>query len=433
MVPSAFVALEALPLTANGKVDRKALPAPEGGARGGRHGYVAPRDDVEQRLCDIWAQVLGVKQVGIHDNFFELGGDSIISLQVVARARQAGLVLATRQLFQHQTVERLAQVVKSATGSRGEQGPVTGPVPLTPIQLQLAGTRAGPRPPLQPVRAPGLARAAGAHPLEKALQHLLSHHDALRLRFRHARGHLAPGERRVPGRRPSTCTRWTSPPRPPPSSPEPSKPRPRASRRASCSRRPRCCAPRSSNSAGGQQRLLLVGPPPRRGRRLLARAARGPRVRLPQLQHRHAAREDDLVPVVGPPSPGPCPLRGRPGRGAPVARRGARAGGAAAHRRLGSATPTPPSAPSPCRLDAEETRLLLQEVPSAWRAHINDVLLTALAEALGEWTGQSRVLVDLEGHGREELFDGRGPLAHRGLVHLPHPRAAARARGRLSG
>ncbi|HYO73598.1 MAG TPA: amino acid adenylation domain-containing protein, partial [Archangium sp.] len=137
MVPSAFVALPSLPLTSSGKTDRKALPAPDHSRAEPRAAYVAPRNATEQRLSDIWAQALGVKQVGIHDNFFELGGDSIISLQVVARARQAGLALSARQFFQHQTVAQLALVVKSASESLSEQGPVTGPVPLTPAQLQL--------------------------------------------------------------------------------------------------------------------------------------------------------------------------------------------------------------------------------------------------------------------------------------------------------
>src|SRR6218665_1895135 len=89
MVPSAFVCLDALPLTANGKVDRKALPSPETTRAAEQRPHVAPRTAQERTLADIWTKVLGVERVGIHDNFFELGGDSIVSLQVIARARQA--------------------------------------------------------------------------------------------------------------------------------------------------------------------------------------------------------------------------------------------------------------------------------------------------------------------------------------------------------
>ena len=109
MVPAALVVLERMPLTANGKLDRKALPRPEWKADEKK--YVTPRNAVEEALSRIWGDVLGVKRVGIRDNFFELGGDSIISIQILARCRAAGLKLELRQLFQQQTIERLAPLV----------------------------------------------------------------------------------------------------------------------------------------------------------------------------------------------------------------------------------------------------------------------------------------------------------------------------------
>ena len=96
MVPAVFVLLDALPLSRNGKVDRGALPAPSP-ATDTAAGYVPPRTGTEQTLATIWADVLGVDQVGIHDNFFELGGDSILSIQVVSRARHEGLALMPRR------------------------------------------------------------------------------------------------------------------------------------------------------------------------------------------------------------------------------------------------------------------------------------------------------------------------------------------------
>src|SRR5262249_14580157 len=89
MVPSNFVQLDALPLTRSGKVNRQALPAPEVERTDLGSDYVAPTNRVEEMLIGIWSKVLGVEKVGVHDNFFELGGDSILSLQIVARARQA--------------------------------------------------------------------------------------------------------------------------------------------------------------------------------------------------------------------------------------------------------------------------------------------------------------------------------------------------------
>ncbi len=113
MVPQAFVTLAALPLSPNGKVDRKALPAPEvsRGSLGER--YVAPRTVAEQVLAAVWEHVLGVEQVGAHDNFFALGGDSIRSIQVLAMARERGLEISLQQLFQHQTIAALAAVAVS--------------------------------------------------------------------------------------------------------------------------------------------------------------------------------------------------------------------------------------------------------------------------------------------------------------------------------
>ncbi|MGW5029410.1 non-ribosomal peptide synthetase, partial [Streptomyces albidoflavus] len=105
LVPSAFVLLDALPLTPNGKVDHRALPAPD---RTAGTAHTAPSTPAEETLAAIWAEVLGTERVGVHDNFFSLGGDSITSLQVVSRARRAGLALSSRDIFLRQTVAGLA-------------------------------------------------------------------------------------------------------------------------------------------------------------------------------------------------------------------------------------------------------------------------------------------------------------------------------------
>ena len=114
MVPSAIVVLERLPLTPNGKLDRRALPAPDLTAAA----RARPRTPQEEVLCGLFAEVLGLERVGIDDNFFELGGDSIMSIQLVSRARKAGLVITPRAVFQHQTVEALAGVAAAGCGSR---------------------------------------------------------------------------------------------------------------------------------------------------------------------------------------------------------------------------------------------------------------------------------------------------------------------------
>jgi acyl carrier protein len=112
MVPSAFVVLDALPLSPNGKLDRRALPAPDPGAAAAG-AYVAPRTDAEATLAGIWAEVLGVERVGVEDNFFELGGDSIRSLRIASRAKTAfDITLTPRDVLTARTVFTLAEIVE---------------------------------------------------------------------------------------------------------------------------------------------------------------------------------------------------------------------------------------------------------------------------------------------------------------------------------
>ena len=114
MVPAVFMPLAELPLTVNGKLDRRALPAPDPSAAQSESVYAAPTTPAESLLAEIWAEVLGVERVGAHDNFFALGGDSILSLRVVERVRQRGSSVTLRQLFQHQTVRELARELGDA-------------------------------------------------------------------------------------------------------------------------------------------------------------------------------------------------------------------------------------------------------------------------------------------------------------------------------
>uniref|UniRef100_UPI001CFC7AD8 non-ribosomal peptide synthetase n=1 Tax=Microseira wollei TaxID=467598 RepID=UPI001CFC7AD8 len=187
MIPSAFVRLKALPLSPNGKVDIQALPAPDT-SRSDEETFVAPRTPVEEVLANIWAQVLGLKQVGIHDNFFELGGDSIFSMQIVARANQAGVQLTPKQMFEYPTIAQLAANARTTTSPnatvvQAEQGLVTGEVSLTPIQhwffeQNLPDVHHWNQTIVLEVRQP-----LDPNLLERVVEHLLQHHDALRLRF----------------------------------------------------------------------------------------------------------------------------------------------------------------------------------------------------------------------------------------------------------
>ena len=182
MIPYHYVTLEKLPLTATGKIDRAALPAVQ--ISRSSEGFVAPRNSTEETLAEVWRKVLNVARVGVFDNFFELGGDSIMSIQIIARANQAGLRLIPRQLFQHQTIAELAQLTTNPTVVAAEQGLVTGTVPLTPIQhrfFEFASDW-----PHHYNQALMLETPAGTDVqlLRQVISHLQIHHDALRLRFR---------------------------------------------------------------------------------------------------------------------------------------------------------------------------------------------------------------------------------------------------------
>ncbi|TMC11000.1 MAG: amino acid adenylation domain-containing protein, partial [Chloroflexi bacterium] len=181
MVPSAVVALPELPLTPNGKLDRNALPAPEWTAGAP---YAAPRTAREQALAGIWSGVLRRQRVGLDDDFFESGGDSLLAIQVASRAAEAGLAFSIRQLFQLRTVRALAAEVGEGGGAAAEQGPVQGPVPLTPVQRWFFE-----RPPGHPSHFNQAVRLAvprrlGPEVVQAALAALVDHHDALRMRWR---------------------------------------------------------------------------------------------------------------------------------------------------------------------------------------------------------------------------------------------------------
>lgn len=133
MIPSHFMQLEKMPLTVNGKVDRKALPEPE--AESARElDYKEPRNELEKLLCLLWQDVLGITQVGINDNFFSLGGDSIKAIQMAARLHKRGWKLKMKDLFQNPTIQEVSLYLEQATGTQATQEPVAGNVLMTPIQ-----------------------------------------------------------------------------------------------------------------------------------------------------------------------------------------------------------------------------------------------------------------------------------------------------------
>ena len=188
MLPAAFVPLSEILLTQNGKLDHSALPAPDSERPRLATAFESPRTEAERILAGIWSSLLGIDDIGIHDNFFELGGDSILVIQVVARARQAGLRLTPKHLFQGQTIAELAAVVGDGLTVLSEQNLVTGEVLLTPIQRRFfeLGLRKVNHF-NQAILLEAGSRLSGDL-LERVVAHLLQHHDALRMRYQRREG-----------------------------------------------------------------------------------------------------------------------------------------------------------------------------------------------------------------------------------------------------
>ncbi|NWB24860.1 MULTISPECIES: non-ribosomal peptide synthetase [unclassified Pseudomonas] len=398
MVPAHLIVLDSMPLTANGKLDRRALPQPDPEAN--RQQYVAPRNELEQTLAAIWCAVLNVQQVGLDDNFFELGGDSILSIQVVSRARQAGIHFSPRDLFQHQTVQTLAAVATRSEQVSAEQGVLTGASGLTPIQHWFFDTDIPERQHWNQALLLEPVQALEPHRLEQALLAVLEHHDALRLSFTqrdaqwHAE-HLAVPEGGL-------------------------------LLQAQVADMEQCSAlftdtQRSLNLAHGPLlRALLVDGPQGQRRLLIAihhLVVDGVswRVLLEDLQTVYRQLSDG--------QPVNLPAKTSALRDW-AARLQAYAGSESLREELhvwqqqlaGPAVELPVDHPQgslrnrdadtvSVRLDAERTRQLLQQAPSAYRTQVNDLLLTALARVLCRWSGHESALIQLEGHGRETLFD----------------------------
>ncbi|MGX1315217.1 amino acid adenylation domain-containing protein/non-ribosomal peptide synthase protein (TIGR01720 family) [Streptomyces calvus] len=415
MVPAAVVLLDRLPLTPNGKLDRSALPAPDFAAKAAGR---APRTPLEEQLCGLFAQVLGLDRVGVDESFFDLGGDSIMSIQVVGAARRAGLRISPRDVFECRTVARLAEVataVDGATESAPDDG--VGEVPLTPVMRELA-SRGGPFAQFSQSTVVQVPTALSYDDLAAAVQVVLDHHDALRTRLTGTGAHwgleiTAPGSVRA-----GTCV--------------------------------------TRVDAGGLDETAL--------RALLDEQAASARARL-------SPRDGAMVQVVWLDRGGSAPGRlllvlhhlvvdgvslrilvpdlaqawrdvvaGRPVRPAPVGtslrqwtqrlQDLARQPETVAEldhwtEVLGHAEPPLGSRPLDPRRDvagtagdlvqalpSQVTEELLTTVPAAFHAEINDVLLTAFALAVNDWRDEPHgtertVLVELETHGRaEELVPG---------------------------
>ncbi len=183
MVPSAFIRLDRLPQTVSGKIDRKRLPPVDRIDLEVESDEAPPNTPTEKALVKIWREVLGGDRVGVHEKFFELGGDSILGIQAVAKAKQVGLHFTPQQLFRNQTIAKLAEIVETANPRRIEQGIISGPVGLTPIQRWYFETELiDPHHFNQSLMLEATQKIDPAL-LDSSIRRLIIHHDSIRLRF----------------------------------------------------------------------------------------------------------------------------------------------------------------------------------------------------------------------------------------------------------
>ncbi|MBV4507382.1 amino acid adenylation domain-containing protein [Pseudomonas sp. BW13M1] len=394
MVPAQILVLERLPLTANGKLDKRALPAP-GVAR---RQYTAPVGEIEQALAAIWAEVLKLDQVGSTDNFFELGGDSILSLQIIARAKRQGIKLSPKQLFEKQTIGQLAAVAKRIEKKAAAVEQVSGTLALLPIQARFFETAIPERQHWNQALLLKPTQALRVDCLTGALQALVDQHDALRLRFTQRDTWQA--EFQAGKAEDILWVRALNDVAELPALAE------QAQRSLDLAKGPLLRA-LLVDLPEGQQRLLLVI------HHLVVDGVSW-RVLLEDLQLAYTALAADKPLTLAAKSSSLKAWAERLGTHARSPELLSEAdywldGLAAAGDELPRDNPAGAQtnrhvAHASSRLDTALTRKLLQVAPAAYRTQVNDLLLAALARVLCDWTEEESVLIQLEGHGREDLF-----------------------------
>ncbi|HYX25667.1 MAG TPA: condensation domain-containing protein, partial [Thermoanaerobaculia bacterium] len=380
---------------------------PEGSRSAESSRYAAPRTATEELLAGIWAEVLRLDRVGIHDNFFEIGGDSILSIQIVSRARQMGILLMPRQVFEHQSVAELAAVAGTCEAVQAEQGLVLGQIPLTPVQHWfLDDSPVDPHHFNQAVLLE-VRRVLAPAVLERAVARLLRAHDALRLRFSQENGEWQQKVTAELHPVPYTLVVLAA-------LPDDEQSRQveivAAALQSSLDlgNGPLLRVAQLDLGSGRPGRLLLVihhlavdGVSWRvilgDLERLCDALGRGEEIELPPKTTSFKRWAERLVeyatsPVLAEEAELWLTAASRPAGRLPVDHRnGENLAGSTRGSRVA--------------LDLEDTRALLQEIPAVYHTEVTHALLTALVEALARLTGSRRLRVDLEGHGRTDLFE----------------------------
>jgi amino acid adenylation domain-containing protein/non-ribosomal peptide synthase protein (TIGR01720 family) len=402
MVPSSFVHLESLPLSQNGKVDRAALPEPEAGVAGER---VEPRTPFERHLTAIWKEVLRSDQIGIHDNFFEMGGDSILSILIAAKAKQRGIGILPRDVFDHQTIAELAAVAAKWEEKLEEAEVIEGPGPLTPIQRWFFEQPIDNRNHFNQAVMLEVDKRIEPRVIRQVMQAILDRHDALRLRYSDQGGHwkqyldevgeaVKMEEIRIEGGDDEEVRRNI----------EEKANRQQSGLDIGVGPLMRCAYFEIEGRARG--RLLVVV-------HHLAIDGVSWRILLEDLElgceqlvkgeplslggksgsYRRWARQLEQYAIsetIKMENGYWQEIVGRKVGRLPVDRPGEK-NLEASVRSVGA------------RLNREETKQLLSEVGKVYRTQINEVLIAGLVGVIGSWAGGGNVSVDMEGHGRDEI------------------------------
>jgi non-ribosomal peptide synthase protein (TIGR01720 family) len=410
MLPHQIIILDVLPLTPNGKVDREALAKLHPSVGEPTTGYSEPSSEMERALAKIWAEVLGQELLSVNDNFFEIGGDSILSIQIVARARRVGIDFTPALLFKHPTIAELASAIEPNQQEQpvSVQSLITGPVPLTPIQHWFFEHHSENPAHWNQAVLLRLNQPVAQPVLREAVSDLLQQHDALRTRFVKKNGKWNQELVAMPVNMPLESVDLIGKP----ASEQAAMVEEIATRHHRTLRLENADLLRVIHLRYTQEDegLLII---------LHHLVVDGISWRL-LLEDLHTALEQRTAgrPAALPPkttsfqtwsqnlqdyaaSPGTAAAarywlseRFRHAQRIPrdfevdIARNTAESGQITAEK-----------------LDEAETRALLEDVPGVYHTQINDVLLTALAQTQAEWLQESSVLFALEGHGREALFD----------------------------
>ncbi|MFJ4348049.1 amino acid adenylation domain-containing protein, partial [Pseudomonas sp. NPDC089401] len=399
MVPNHWLFLDAMPLSPNGKLDRKALPAP--GVAAAQASYSAAEDPLQARLVQVWQRVLKREQVGIDDNFFELGGDSIVSIQLVTQARRDGLHFTPKDLFSHQTVRTLAQVTRlEAEKAQASQQPASGSTLLLPMQRQFFAQAVPEAQRWNQSVMLSARQPLDAARLRQALDSLVAAHDALRLRFTQVQGEWQAHFAEFAA---DSDLLWTF---------DASQ---GESWQALCDR-----AQGSLDLAHGpllravhgvvegEERLLLIvhhlavdGV----SWRILLEDLHGAFTQAGELPPRSLSIQEWALRLQA---------HAQSAAGEEEARFWLQQG-TGIHCDLPAVDAQAPlrlrdSLSVATHLDAATTARLLQDCPAAYRTQVNDLLLAALARVLQRWTGARDHLVELEGHGREAIAEVEADL-----------------------